>query len=51
MGKKTELHTAAEYGDSEKLQRLLDAGLHNVNQGDEACFNVWEKRERERERC
>jgi hypothetical protein len=32
MGK-TALHGAAEKGESEKLKRLLDSGLYNINEG------------------
>jgi hypothetical protein len=49
MGK-TQLHTAARNGDFEKLQRLLDSGSYDVNEGDEDLCNVCEERERERER-
>jgi hypothetical protein len=35
MRKKTALHEAAEDGDSERLQRLLDKGSYDVNGGDE----------------
>jgi hypothetical protein len=48
MGKKTKLHWAAERGESEELQRLLDTGAYDVNEGDEDM--VCEERERERER-
>ena len=48
MGKKTPLHEAAERGESEKLQRLLEAGTYDVNAGD--GDNVCEERKRERER-
>jgi hypothetical protein len=44
----TELHEAAERGESEKLQRLLDTGASDVNEGNGS--NVSEERERERER-
>jgi hypothetical protein len=47
MGKKTELHEAAERGESEELQRLLDTGYYDVNEGAEDCFNVCEEGERE----
>jgi hypothetical protein len=50
MGMKTKLHKAAERGESEELQRLLDAGSYDVNEGDEDSFNVCEERGRERER-
>ncbi len=55
MGKKTELHSAAEKGEREELQRLLDSGSYDVNEGDEGYKNVCEEREgegdrRERER-
>jgi hypothetical protein len=56
----TVLHEAAERGDSEELQRLLDSGLHDADEVDdlEVCAEresvcVWggkEERERERER-
>jgi hypothetical protein len=51
MGKKTKLHTAAESGESEELQRLLETGLFDVDEGCDALFtyNVGGKRERERE--
>ncbi len=45
MGK---LHEAAESGESEELQRLLDSRAYDVNEGDED--KVCEERERERER-
>jgi hypothetical protein len=48
MGKKTKLHEAAERGESEELQRLLDTGAYAVNGGYEGFYNVCE-RERERE--
>ena len=32
MGKKTALHEAAERGDSDSLQRLLDEGTYDVNE-------------------
>jgi hypothetical protein len=32
MGKKTRLHTAAERGESEELQRLLETGAFDVNE-------------------
>ncbi len=47
MGKKTKLHEAAERGESDELQRLLDSGSYDVNEG---AYNVCEERERERER-
>jgi hypothetical protein len=50
MGKKTELHWAAEGGDSEELQRLLDTGAYDVNEGNEGFFNVCEEREREKKK-
>ena len=50
MGKKTPLHEAAVGGESEKLQRLLDTGSLDVNEGDGGFSNVCEERERERER-
>ncbi len=46
MGKKTKLHEAAERGESEELQRLLDSGAYDVNEGD--WEEVCEERERER---
>jgi hypothetical protein len=42
MGK---LHEAAERGDSEELQRLLDSRAYDVNEGNE--IKVCEERERE----
>ncbi len=50
MGKKTKLHEAAERGDSEELQRLLDTGAYDVNEeGNQIfCERVCEERERER---
>ncbi len=45
---KTKLHEAAERGESEELQRLLETGAYDVNEGD--VFKVCEERERERER-
>ncbi len=45
---KTKLHEAAERGESEKLQRLLDTGSYDVNEGERN--KVWEREERERER-
>ncbi len=51
MGKRTKLHEAAERGEDEELQRLLDSRAYVVNEGDEYCDNVCEERERERERC
>jgi hypothetical protein len=47
MGKKIKLHEAAERGESEELQRLLDTGAYDVNEG---FFKVCEGSERERER-
>jgi hypothetical protein len=49
MGMKTKLHEAAERGESEELQRLLDSRAYDVNEGD--YTEVCEERERERERC
>ncbi len=34
MGTKTDLIIAAERGESEKLQRLLDTGSYDANEGD-----------------
>jgi hypothetical protein len=45
MGKKTELHTAADKGETEKLQRLLDTEAFDVNERDEDHYNVCEERE------
>ncbi len=45
MGKKNELHEAAERGQSEELQRLLDSRAYDVNEGDEG--KVCEEGERE----
>jgi hypothetical protein len=50
MGMKTKLYEAAERGESEELQRLLDTGAYDVNEGDEDWLNVCEEREGERER-
>ncbi len=49
MGKKAKLHEAAERGESEELQRLLDTGAYDVNEGEGGYFNVCEEREGERE--
>jgi hypothetical protein len=46
---KTKLHEAAERGESEELQRLLDTGAYDVNEKDQG--NVCAEREREIERC
>jgi hypothetical protein len=52
--KETDLHAAAERGESERLQRLLDAGSDHVNQKNEDSFDVCEERilcaKREREK-
>jgi hypothetical protein len=48
MGK-TELHQAAERGESEKLQSLLDSGLFNVNEGSDEIGHVNVCQERKRE--
>ncbi len=48
MGKKTKLHEAAERGESEELQRLLDTQAYDVNEGDE--LKVCGESERARER-
>ncbi len=48
MGKWTKLHEAAWGGESEELQRLLDTGTYDVNEGDGGLVNVCEERERER---
>jgi hypothetical protein len=40
MGKKTKLHEAAERGESEELQRLLDSRAYDVNEGSDE--NYWE---------
>jgi hypothetical protein len=48
MGK-TKLHEAAESGESEELQRLLDTGAYDLNETDEYLV-CEEKRENERER-
>ncbi len=45
MGKKTKLHEAAARGESEELQRLLETGAYDVNEGDEGLLNVCEERE------
>ncbi len=50
MGKKTELHEAAENGETEKLQRLLDTRSFDVNEEDEDCANVCKERERQKEK-
>jgi hypothetical protein len=49
---KTKLHEAAERGESEELQRLLDSGSYDVNEGnDEKYFvGVCDLKEGERER-
>ncbi len=54
MGKKTELHEAAQRGESDELQRLLDSGSYDVNEGSnefgcQVLFMEREKRKRERE--
>jgi hypothetical protein len=54
MRKRTPLHTAAERGESEELQRLLDTRSYDVNEGNEGNMGVCEvrgERGRERERC
>ncbi len=48
MGKKTQLHEAAEREESEKLQRLFETGAYDVNGEDQVFDNVCEERERER---
>jgi hypothetical protein len=55
---KTKLHEAAERGESEELQRLLDTGAYDVNEGDGLRVSVEREGEsvrvylqRERERC
>ncbi len=49
MGKTTELHRAAEEGESEKLQRLLETGTYDVNEHTDDKFRKGvEKAERER---
>jgi hypothetical protein len=56
MGKKTKLHEAAERGESEELQRLLDSGSYDVNEGsdeswhEEVCGERESERRRERKR-
>ena len=35
MGKRTALHEAAERGDSDRLQHLLDEGIYDVNEANE----------------
>ncbi len=49
MGKKTQLHTAAERGESEELQRLLETGVYDIHEGsnEEFCLGVCEEREGE----
>ncbi len=42
----TKLHEAAKRGESEELQRLLDTGAYDVNEGNED--KVCEERGRER---
>jgi hypothetical protein len=58
MGMKTKLHEAADGGESEELQRLLDSRAYDVNEGDgtEVCVEREKRKrgksyERERERC
>jgi hypothetical protein len=48
MGKWTELHEASYRGEDEELQRLLDAGSYDVNEGDDDKYMVCEEEERER---
>jgi hypothetical protein len=48
IGKKTQLHEAAERGESEELQRLLDTGAYDVNEED--GLKVCGEKERERGR-
>ncbi len=48
MARWTKLHEAAESGESEELQRLLDTGAYDVNEGD--GLKVCKETERERER-
>ncbi len=53
MGKKTPLHTAAAIGEREEVERLLDSGLYDVNEGSDEMFLEGvcvRKIERERER-
>jgi hypothetical protein len=45
----SELHDASLIGESEELQRLLEIGSYDVNEGDED-LEVFEDRERRRER-
>ena len=48
MGK-TALHEAAERGDSDNLQLLLDEGTYDVNEGSDGSghFGVWMRDRRE----
>ena len=51
MGKRTALHEAAERGDSEKLQHLLDEGTYDVNEEDlisHVCLQREKREKRER---
>jgi hypothetical protein len=50
MGKKTELHEAAQLGESETLLRLLHSGLYDINEGNDNEYGVWRGRERKRRR-
>jgi hypothetical protein len=49
---KTKLHEAAARGESEELQRLLDTGAYDVNEGSDEIFSerVCESERTERER-
>jgi hypothetical protein len=49
MGR-TELHDAAERGESERLQRLLDSGSFNINEGDDPSNPVEREREEVKEK-
>ncbi len=40
MGMETKLHEAAENGESEELQRLLDSRAYDVNGEDQVFENV-----------
>ena len=55
--KYTALHEAAERGDTDSLQRLLDEGIYDVNERSDGRDFLWKEgvclqkeRERERER-
>jgi hypothetical protein len=52
MAERPGLHEVAKRGDSEELQRLLDTGSYDVNEGDDGWHSVrlGEKRVRKGER-